>query len=682
MSKEDLLKFFAPEAKKNIAEVLDQDKLNEISTKVLETFQEDFTSMQEWFSQAEESIKLAALEKEPKNTPFPNAANVKYPLITDACMKFAAEIYPEIIKDGQVVKATVLGADPDGSKKKKAERISEYMSYQLLFRTTEWEKQLDTLLNTLPNIGFMVKKTYYDPIEERVCTELCDYRDIIINSDAKSLKDAVAITHILHFRLNDLVMQSRHGLFLEKSVCELYELHKNNNNTKHIDCLEQHRDLDLDDDGFTEPYIVTVEKETGKMLRILPRYDKKGIKVNQDGQVKYITKKNYFTDYHFLPNPKGKFQSVGFGTLMLHLNLSINTILNQLIDAGTLNNMQGGYIDSRLKFNSGLSRHNPGEWIRVKASAGQLLKDGFLPLEYKAPSNVLSQLLGMLIQAGKELSSSTQAMQGSAMPDNAKTGAVNALIDRGLKVFNAITRRVYRSLKDEYQQIFDLDATYMNEVEYIMVVGDVHAIYKGDFDIESIDVMPVADPNMSSDTQRLAQLQVLQAMKQDPNINIQEIDTRMLQFAKVSEPEKIFLPPSNKPSPEEMELQLKVIDQQKKSKQKDVELHQKQEELQMAQSKLDAEVAVLKSTAMRNIAQAESFPIQHQFKDLEFALKALQTKFDAVMQLHQNQHDQAMQQAQQDHEQNMQQNQIEADQDAAAQQQQGSSDGVDGSPND
>lgn len=639
MSKKDLLKYIEKDESgspvlDNIAELLTEDELGTIGKKVLSGYREDFLSMQEWLDNVETAIKLAALVKEPKNTPFPNAANIKFPLITNACLQFAANIYPEIIKDGKVVKATVLGKDNDNAKANKARNVSDYMSYQLLFQSTEWEEGLDKLLNLLPDIGFLVKKSYYDPIKERNCSDVCFYKDIVINEDALNLKDAPRITHVLHLRLNDLVSHSRSGLYLEKSVTEIYEVHKDSEDDKHIDCLEQHRSLDLDNDGFEEPYIVTVEKETGKVLRIYPRYEKEeDIKENKKGEVKYIKACHYFTAFHFIPNPNGKFLSIGFGTLMLHINETINTIVNQLIDAGTLANMQGGYIDSRMKLNSGASRHTPGEWVRVKPVAGQILKDGFMPIIYKEPSSVLYALLGFLVQAGKELSSSTEAMQGSVIPDNAKTGAVANLIDRGLKVFNAIQRRVYRSLKDEYQKLFELNAKYMNEEEYMTVLDDTKAVYRADFDIKSVDVMPVADPNLSSDTQRIGQIQILQSLKSNPGADIREIDMRTLQFARIQEPEKILpLPPENTPPPPEViKLQAEMATKQEEMRQANVKLQQEQQRIDMDKELQIKTMAKIDSEIMKNLAQAEAADQSTNLKDLDMTMRMLQTKIENVM---------------------------------------------------
>jgi len=621
----------------NIAEELDSELLGKIGNKVTEGFDIDLSSMQEWRAQVEAAENLASLKKEPKNTPFVNSANVKYPLITNACFQFAANTYPEIVQDGKVVKAAVLGRDPTGSKAEQARRVSDYMSYQMLFQTTEWEKGLDKLLNMLPNVGLLFKKTYYDPICKQNCSVVCDPKDIVINAKVECLDKARRVTHILHFCKNDLVEYARAGLFLEDQVDQICEYYHEYSNNSCIDLLEQHRYLDLDEDGYEEPYIVTTEQGTSRVLRIVALFDKDGIETNSKGKISRIKAQSHFTDFHFLPNPNGSFLSIGFGTLMCHLNESINTILNQLIDAGTLRNMQGGYIDSRLKLESGMSRHSPGQWIRIKPVGGQELKQGFMPITYQEPSSVLYQLLGLLIQTGKELSSSTEAMQGSVMPDNAKTGAVSALINQGMKVFNSIRRRIYRSLKDEYMKWFYLDSQYMDEEEYMTVMDDKQAVYRKDFDMKSIDIMPIADPNMSSEVQRLQQIQVLQSMLGQPNVDSTKIQIKTLEFARISDPEQYFVPPNpnQPPPPDVIELQAKMIQQSADNALKARQQDLAEREFQLAAIKAEAEIEKIKSESIKNIALAEAAEKGTQLDDYRTQLDMINSKMSTILQVRQ-----------------------------------------------
>lgn len=629
MAKEDLIKF---SKMVNICDDLDDDVLGQIASKVSEGYQRDLTSMALWLMDVDASIKLTSMKREGKDTPFPNAANIKYPLITNACYQFAANTYPEIVKDGKVVKAAVLGTDFEDTKVERGNRISDFMNYQLLFQSTEWEEGLDNLLVMLPIIGLIFKKTYFDSNRKMMCSEVCNYKEIVLDSGCKSLKSIRRISHVLKVSLNDLVENARTGIYNENAVSQIVEKYKNMEVYDAIELIEQHRYLDLDDDGYEEPYVVTVEKETRNVLRIYARYEKEGIKENKKG-VYLIEPIEYFTDFHFLPNPDGSFLSVGFGTLMLHLNMSINTILNQLIDAGTLRNMQGGYIDSRLKINTGSSRHHPGEWLKATPAMGQDLASGFYPVNYQEPSNVLLQLLGMLIQAGKELSSSTDVMNGGVLPDNSKTGAVGAIIERGLKIFNSIQRRFYRSEKNELQKIFDLNSRFLDEKTYFTVLDDEKAVLKSDFNREDIDVMPIADPNMSSDTQRLNQIQILQTLKGQPGVDNREIDMRTLHYARIQDPEKILPPPNPNPEPppEIIELQAKLTDMAAAGARKDRELALRDREIQIEEAKLPLELAKIESETMKNLAQAEAADQSTNLKDLQLQVGMINKQIDTTM---------------------------------------------------
>lgn len=638
--KSDLLKLL--KESDNIVEALDEEMIRRISSKVSEGFEYDLQTMAKWLKNTKDAVKLVSLEMEPESDP--PRANIKYPLITEACIQFAANTYPEIVKDGEVVKTNVIGSDFSNSKVDRGNRVSDYMNYQLLSKNSDWEQGLDRLLNLLPNIGCLFKKTYYDPIKKDSVSELCNFTDIILDNTCMSLKNIRRITHILKLPLNDLVEGARLGIYCEDEVQKIYEKLENQELKPLIEILEQHRFLDLDEDGYEEPYIVTQERDTGCILRIVARYDEKGIQENKKG-VYCIQEKQYFTDYHFLPNPNGSFMSVGFGTLMLHLNITINTVLNQLIDAGKLSNFQGGYIDSRIKLPTGDSNHKRGEWIKATPAMGQELQSGFVPINYKEPSQVLLQLLTMLIQAGKELSSSTGIMNGQVMPDNAKTGAVSSILERGLKVFTSIQRRFYRSLKDELQKIFVLDSEFLDEVTYYTVLDDSKAIQKQDFNLEDLDIQPVADPNLSSDSQRMNQIQIMQSIKGEPGVNNHEINMRTLQFARVSNPEQILPPPpAQQPPPLQiLQFQAENMHAQAANANKQEMLKQKAREITLQEQKADSEIKLTLATALNQLSSAEATSKGTSLDDLELGLAGMQTKIDAIMQLHQMQHQKDMQ---------------------------------------
>lgn len=612
---------------------LSDKKLEEITNKVLFGFKSDLNSCSEWLADVKKIEELASLCAKKKNYPLPNSANVKYPLITKACYEFASRIYPEILKDGKVVKARSIGFDADGTKKQRCERIADFMNYQLLFQSQQWEKDLRVLLFRLSLIGFLCKKSYFDPIRDKIVEEICDPNDLIIHCDVKSLEDARRISHVIHLRLNNLIEFKNKGLYCKKVVDELIKQYEEDELDPKIDVVEQHTFLDLDDDNYSEPYIVTFVKETGKILRIAARYTKDMVKGSGD-KLEYIDAIMQFTDYHFLVSPKGKFQSVGFGILLLHLNETINTVLNQLLDAGQLANLQGGYKDARMKnMGSGESDHTPGEFKTVKAMGGMTLKDGFFPFNFKEPSNVLFQLLGLLIQAGKELSSSTDVMTGATSADNAKTGATMALQQEGLKVFTAIQKGLYCSLTDGFRKIYTLDSIYLDDFTYYNVLDDKKSIKRKDFDLKSVDIIPTADPNLSSEVQKSYRNQVLIAAQQMPGTDPIKITKLILENSNLGIPtESIMMDEKamNKPDPAMIEVQAKIEDMAQEKALKGHELAIEEKRVHIELIKAQCVCLELKSRAVLNLASAEEKKDNKQFNDYQMQLDVLGRQLDEL----------------------------------------------------
>lgn len=624
---------------KNIAELLPEEKLQEIGMRVFTGYVEDKVTQREWINNVDDAQRLAKLVREPKNTPLPNSANIKFPLITNACYQFAARTYPEIVQDGKVVKCEVIGEGKDEEMlMAKAHRISIHMSYQLIGPDNDWEAGMDKLLTVLPNIGFLIKKTYYDPIRKKNVSLVCNYKDIVLRNgnDIATLDDLRRITHDLYVHVNDLVECAREGIYLPHIVDEIIHRQGPNISDDSIVLHEQHRYLDLDGDGYEEPYIVTTEDGTNKVLRIVARYDEDDIDLDIHGKVKCITAIQFFTDFHFLRSTDGSFMSVGFGTLMLHLNETVNTILNQLIDAGSLANMQGGFIDSRLKLLGGQQQQDPGQWNRIKGVVGQTLKDGVLPIQYKEPSNVLFQLLGMLIEAGKELSSSTQVMDGTANPQNVPATTIMALVEQGMKVFNGIQRRMYGSLKLEYQKLFRLNAKYLNPIEESEVVGvDIN---QDDYKSKSVRVIPIADPNLASDAQRMAKVQFLMSLLQQPalaqHLNVNEVLMRA--FTSVNMPNIQALINQQPPGPDPKMIQAQAHAQKV---QNDTELKQRQQALKEKQfvaalATQDAKIKEMQAKAVSLIATAGKAQHDAGMNEFKVQAQALNDKIQAVAQAH------------------------------------------------
>ncbi len=575
-----LKKLIELQAKTNIAEDLDDDDLLKIGHDVVRDYQFDEDSRQHYIMQMQEAIKIAKQVDEVKTYPWPDAANVKYPLITSASIQFASRTYPEIVKGNRVVKCAVLGDDPDGSKEDLAAQISKQMSDQLLISSNEWEPGTDKLLHMLPILGTVFRKTYWHEIMGHSRSEVCTPDEIILNANIKSLEDARRITHILYQFKNDIKSRVNAGLYCDidltlpdisyahqtiKEAGDLDASYSINDEDSPYSILEQHRYLDLDDDGYEEPYIVTVELKSRKVLRIVARYDLDSIKLSKDNKkVISISPINYFTAYTFIPDPCGGFYGIGFGQLLLPINKMINTLLNQLIDSGTLANMQGGFFGRGVRFKNGKISAKPGEWIPLEAAAGSSLKDNIIPFPFKEPSNVLYQLLGLMMQAGKELSSVSDAMQGQEQAQNVPATTILALIEQGNKVFGAIQKRLYRSFKQEFEKMFRLNKIYLDSsnygFDYQKINGGKPAPTSIDYNDPQIDVCPVADPSVSSEAQRMARIQALTQMMGQLSPSGQQYATglalKALQFTDADI--KALMAPPQGPSPEQQKMDAEV----------------------------------------------------------------------------------------------------------------------------
>ena len=505
----------------NIADQQTEEVLKDITTKALEGYKIDLASRDEWEKLNEQIIDLAKLHVKKKTYAGEVVANVKYPLIIDACIQFASRAYPELIKGNSVVKGKVIGNDPEGTKYDKAQRISDFMSFQLLSHMDNWEEGVDQLLFTLPAIGCAFKKSYFDSIERKNVSELVFADDVVVNYFAESLERAPRVTHRIYLYHNEIVERITSGTFIKFDVAELGQATSDktadvDDETPHL-FLEQHRWYDIDNDGYQEPYIVTIHAETQKLVRISPRWASDGvIRTNTEqgvqdpnGAIVKILPEQYFTRYLFMPSVDGGFYGMGFGSLLMSTNSAINTLLNQLIDAGTLSNRQSGFLGRGLKLGRGKSLQlKSGEWKPVDVTGDDLRKNVF-PMPIREPSTTLFQLLGMLIESGKELAGMTEILAGNSPGANVPAESVLALIEQGLQVYSAVHKRVHRAQYKEFAKLKRLNALYLDQMTYINVLDDQQAIVQADFSSHDFDVEPVSDPNSTTMMQRLMKAKAL-----------------------------------------------------------------------------------------------------------------------------------------------------------------------------
>lgn len=612
---EQLVKF---RASKNIAEDLDKELLRKIGADVVDEFKMDRDSRADWENTIDKAMEIAKQAIQGSKTfPWENAANIKFPLMAQASIQFAARTYPELIQDGRVVEAFVAGEDPDGKRADRAKRISAYMSYQLLIENDDWESDTDKLLHMLPIVGTVFRKTYYDPIRNRPCSELCDPKDIVIHNSVKSVETARRVTHKLRLYTNDIVERINAGVYSDVDVKLFNDASPSSQDNKsdpqdkdkYHDILEQHRFLDLDDDGYQEPYIVTVHEKSGKVLRIVARWDDEGIKERPEGGLLCIEPVCYFTDYHFIPSPDGSFYSLGFGTLLLPINESVNSVFNMLLDAGTLTNLQSGFIGGGIRIQGGKLKLAPGEWKPVDVVGGNI-RDFIFPLPVNEPSQTLLSLLQLLIQTGKDLSGVVDILPDDQQTQNVPATTIISLLDQRLKPLKAIFKRVYRAFKKEFQKLYRLNSLYLPDQQlYFNILNTQQAIAKSDFKEPDYDVKPIADPSMSSESQRIVKAQALRAALAEPGgqlLNPQEVMTRWVTELNVPNPGKLIVqPPPPKPSPDDIKTQLQ-FEELKQQAQKDAAEYQlKLAALQLKQEELKEKSEVNHAKALHLATQSK-----------------------------------------------------------------------------
>jgi chaperonin GroES len=569
----------------NFAEKLDKDQLEDIGQEAKEGFEADQASRAEWEKAAEKWVELAKLTVAPKSFPWPNASNVKYPLLSTAAMQFAARAYPSLVPaNGRIVASRVVGKDPDGAKSQIAEAVSMYMSYQLMEEMDGWEEEMDRLLIMLPIVGTMFKKTYWDSLCKKFCSKVILPQNIVVDYWAKSIDTAERISEILELNERQVKERQQSGLWLDIDFGSPEMAHidiRDNNAPTKVDSttpfvfVEQHTFLDLDDDGYKEPWIVTFHKATGKVVRIVARFDEstthfKDAEDGEEPEISYITPIQYYTKFGFVPNPDGSFYDIGFGILLGPINESVNTLINQLIDAGTLNNLQGGFIGKGLRLRMGEHRFTPGEWKAVN-STGDDLKKQIVPLPSNEPSKVLFELLQALIQSGKELASVAEIFTGKMPGQNTPATTTMATVEQGMKVFTAIYKRIYRSLSEEFKKLYRLDSIYLNPNTYVEVL-DMN-IGPDAFNLDDNRIVPGGDPQATTQGEKLQKASgLVEMLGMGLPLDPVKVTIRMLEAMEQPNwqellPQEILqtgqMPPPP-PDPKMMEMQMKMQAEQQK----------------------------------------------------------------------------------------------------------------------
>ncbi|MBT9146056.1 MAG: hypothetical protein DDT42_01935 [candidate division WS2 bacterium] len=401
--------------------------------------------------------------------------------------------------------------------------------------------------------------------------------------------------------------------------------------------LEQHCWLDLDGDGYEEPYTITIDRESRQVLRIVARFVYSSIKKNSKKEITSIKAIQYYTKYTFIPSPDGGIYDLGLGVLLGALNESINTILNQLVDSGTLSNTAGGFLGRGVKFRSGDNSFRPFEWKRVD-STGDDLRKGIVPLEVREPSQVLFQLLSLLINYGERIGMATDPQVGVSPGQNTPAETSRNVIAEGQRVFNAIFKRIYRALKEEFKKLYQLNSVYLEDstTYFNLTSGELKKVLRSDFAGDNNEVLPAADPNMITKEQKIIMAKVIQesAMASPGLYNKYEVEKRLLRAMETPDIEAILPDPKGENAIPEQPDPLVIIETMKIEQQKaefQMNLQIKMFDLMQETELLRSEILEKETRAALNLAQAEGAQDNLQITALQSAIALAKTKQDGLI---------------------------------------------------
>ena len=542
----------------NLADLLPDEILGRLGSEMYENYENYKTSRREWEQSYTKGLDLLGFKYENRTQPFQNASGVTHPVLGEAVTQFQAQAYKELLPANGPVHTQTMGA-PNIQKEDQSVRVKNFMNYQLMNVMKEYEPEFDQMLFYLPLSGSAFKKVYYDELLGRAVSKFVPADDLIVPYTATSIEDAEAVVHKLKMSENDLRKKQVSGFYRDIEITPGYsqesEVEKKERELEGVKktrdddiftILEFHMNLDLegfedkdnvgDMTGIKLPYIVTLDAGSREVLSIRRNYQP------NDSLKKKI---EYFVHFKFLPG----LGFYGFGLIHMigGLSRTATNALRQLIDAGTFSNMPAGFKQRGIRVRDEANSIQPGEFRDVDAPGGNI-RDAFMPLPFKEPSGTLLQLMGIVVQAGQRFAAIADMQVGDGN-QQAAVGTTIALLERGSRVMSAIHKRMYVAMKHEFSLLAGVFKTYLPQEYPYDVVGAQKNVKVTDFD-DKIDIIPVADPNIFSQSQRisLAQTELQLAMSNPQMHNLYEAYRDMYEAVGVKNIDSI-LPPPQQPMP-------------------------------------------------------------------------------------------------------------------------------------
>jgi len=549
----------------NLAEFLPDDVLGKLGSKLYQNYQDYKSSRKDWERSYKEGLDLLGFKYDNRTEPFQGASGATHPVLAEAVTQFQSLAYKELLPAEGPVRTQVLGLSTP-EKEQQSQRVKEFMNYQIMDQMKEYEPEFDQMLFYLPLAGSSFKKVYYDEVEQRAVSKFVPADDLIVPYSATSLDDAESIIHVLKISENDLRKQQVAGFYrdieLKPSTANESEVEQKEKelegqtkgvNEDVFNILEFHTNLDLEgfedanletgeQTGIKIPYVVTIEENSREILSIRRNFEVGDPKKN---------KIQYFVHFKFLPG----LGFYGFGLIHMigGLSRTATTALRQLLDAGTLSNLPAGFKQRGIRIRDDAQSIQPGEFRDVDAPGGNI-RDAFMMLPFKEPSQTLLALMGVVVQAGQRFASIADLQVGEGN-QQAAVGTTVALLERGSRTMSAIHKRIYAALKQEFKLLARVFKLYLPQEYPYDVVGGQNTIKQSDFD-DRVDILPVADPNIFSQTQRISLAQTeMQLAASNPAIHNQyQVYRNMYEALGVKDIDKILIRPQQ-PTPKDPALE-------------------------------------------------------------------------------------------------------------------------------
>ena len=539
----------------NLAEFLDEGILSELAQNLSEKYSEYKESRSDWEQSYREGLDLLGFKYQRRTQPFRGASSVTHPVLAEAVAQFQATAYKELLPSDGPVRTQILG-NVTSQKQDQANRVKDFMNYQLMDQMKEYEPEFDQMLFYLPLSGSTFKKVYYDDLLGRAVSKFVHSDDLVVPYSATSLEDAEAVVHVIKMSQNELRKQQVSGFYKDVDLGEPPVI-ENQTRQKELELegvtqngqedmytlLEFHMDLDLEGyedvnpedgepTGIKIPYVVTLDTANTQIL---------SIRRNYEAEDKLKKKKNYFVQFKFLPGTG--FYGFGLIHMIGGLTRTATAALRQLLDAGTLANLPAGFKTRGVRIRDDAQPLQPGEFRDVDSPTGAIA-DQFMQLPFKGPNPTLLSLMGICVQAGQRFASIADNQVGD-MNQQAAVGTTVALLERGSRVMSAIHKRLYVGLKEEFKLLAGVFKTYLPPVYPYDVPNASREIKVQDFD-DRVDILPVADPNIFSQTQRISMAQTqLQLAQSNPKIhNLYQAYRSMYEAIGVKNINAILPPPA------------------------------------------------------------------------------------------------------------------------------------------